>query len=114
MFVFVCMCVCVCVCVMIYKIFQHMFSVNRFMHNYNSAQEFIFSFVQLPPCSNIKILKLNPFFFNSSLHYMFRPTRPSSGASKFCAFRATAVGVYLFTVFLIEINAVSPPVPHVL
>jgi hypothetical protein len=49
---------------------------------------------------------------------MFRPTRPSSGALKFggncCAFRATAIRVLVFTVFLHEVNAVSRSMPLVL
>jgi hypothetical protein len=43
--------------------------------------------------------------------------RPSSGALKFggscCAFRATAIRVFVFTVFLNEVNAVPASVKHV-
>jgi hypothetical protein len=51
-------------------------------------------------------LKSNAFTIITALHV--RPTRPSSGALKFwrncCTFRATAVGVFVFTVFLNEVN----------
>jgi hypothetical protein len=31
-----------------------------------------------------------------------------------CVFRATAIGVFVFTVFLNEVNVVPPSMPHVL
>jgi hypothetical protein len=56
-------------------------------------------------------------FYNSSLHYTFRATRPSAGALKFVGncwtFRATAIRVFVFAVFLNEVNLVPSSMPHV-
>jgi hypothetical protein len=54
--------------------------------------------ITAPPMQQYQDLKFNSFL-NLSLHYMFRPNRPLSGALKFgvnfCAFHATAIGVFV-------------------